>query len=124
MPLSCSCFDDEDAPFWIWPCDDYSEMPARKRRTRCQSCKAVLNESDCVAKFTRSREARSDVEINIYGECNPESIWYADWYLCETCADLYFSLAELGFKCISPDENMRQLVKEYALTFAFGPKPK
>jgi hypothetical protein len=33
---------------------------------------------------------------------------------CEVCADLFFSLRELGFECVAPDENMRELVLEYA----------
>jgi hypothetical protein len=75
----------------------------------------VIEPGSVVAKFERSRDARSDVEINIYGEGDPYSIWLADWYLCEECADLYFSLQELGYECVSPDESMKELVREYAL---------
>ena len=113
MPLSCSCPDNDDAAYWVQSPYDYSTMPARKRRVRC-SCGVVLNEGDVVARFPRSREARTDVEIAIYGEGDWEAITLAPRYLCERCADLYFSLEELGFKCINPSENMRDLVKEYA----------
>ena len=114
MPLSCSCDWDGDFAYWIAHPDDYSIMPARKRRARC-SCGAVLNEGDTVARFARSRDARSDIEIRIYGEGDCDSIALAPKYLCERCADLYFSLAELGYECIDPSENMLELVKEYAL---------
>jgi hypothetical protein len=114
MPLSCSCNYD-DPEYWIWPPDDYSDMPARKRRTRC-SCGAILNEGDLVAAFRRTRGPWSDVEWDIYGD-DPEAIKLAPRYLCERCADLYFSLFELGFECIDPEENMRELVRDYARDF-------
>jgi len=55
------------------------------------------------------------VEERIVGEGN--EIYLADVYLCETCADLFFSLQDLGFSCVLPDEDMRELVKEYAETY-------
>ena len=115
MPLSCYCEVDDDPEYWIWHPDDYSEMPKLKRRRRCSSCQTVIEPGSVVAKFRRSRDARSDVEISIYGEGDPDSINLADWYLCEECADLYFSLHELGYECVSADENMRELVREYAI---------
>jgi len=52
-----------------------------------------------------------EVEVAIYGEDGlvPRS----NKFLCEECADLYFSLSELGF-CVMPYENQKELVKEYA----------
>ena len=72
----------------------------------------MLNAGDIVTEHTRSRNARSDVELEIYGE-GPE-VPLATWYLCETCSDLWFSLRELGYECISPSESMREMVAEYA----------
>ena len=113
MPLTCHCdFDDGDAEFYIWSSGDYSTMPKRNRRTRCRSCQALLNEGDIITEHTRSRYARWDIEEAIYGE-GPE-VPLATWYLCEMCSDLWFSLLELGYECITPDENMRELVAEYA----------
>lgn len=44
----------------------------------------------------------------------------AKQYMCERCADLFFSLQDLGFDCVSPYEDQRELVQEYASTY--GPK--
>jgi type II secretory ATPase GspE/PulE/Tfp pilus assembly ATPase PilB-like protein len=73
----------------------------------------MLNEGDTVTEHTRSRDSKTDIEYEIYGE-GPDAIPLASMYLCETCSDLYFSLRELGFECVTPDENMRELVAEYA----------
>jgi hypothetical protein len=72
----------------------------------------LLNAGETVTRFKRTRNARSDVEIAIYGE--GDTITLAPKYLCERCSDLYFSLHELGFKCVDPNENMLDLVKQYA----------
>lgn len=37
----------------------------------------------------------------------------ASHWLCEICADLFFNLDALGF-CPGPEDDMRELVKEYA----------
>jgi len=113
MPLSCSCEEWEDADWYCWSPTNYSKMPKRRARVRCASCKKLIDAGTVVAVFSRSREARTEIECNIYGEGDPESISLADGYLCEECADLFFSLDELGF-CVSPYENQRELVKEYA----------
>jgi len=111
MPLSCSCNFDEPE-YWIWSPDDYSTMPARKRRYRC-SCGKLLNAGETVTRFERTRDSRTDIEIAIYGE-GETAITLAPKYLCERCSDLYFSLDELGFECVDPNENMLELVKQYA----------
>jgi hypothetical protein len=67
-----------------------------------------------IAEFTRTRPVRDDVEERIYGEDG--EIHLASMFLCEECADLYFNLSELGYECISPEDNMRELVTEYAET--------
>lgn len=63
-----------------------------------------------VAKFKRERIPARDIEERIWGY---EDVPRAPWYHCERCADLYFSLEELGF-CAAPYDNMLELVKEYA----------
>jgi len=115
MPLSCSCYND-NPDFYVYPPADYSEMPVFKRRKRCASCETLIDAGAIVAKFTRDRCPRSGVEEAIYGD--GPNIPLADQYQCETCADLYFSLVDLGFECVMPDENMRALVREYAETFS------
>jgi len=112
MSLSCSCDYSDDPSWYVWVPDDYSEMPAFKRRKRCSSCGELIDAGSVVAVFERTRSPRSDIEEAIYGE--GDTIQLADQYLCETCADLFFSLREIGFTCVMPDENMRDLVREYA----------
>ena len=113
MNLSCTCDYIDYFDWYYYSPADYSTY-LFKRGRRCTSCDAMIHKGDCVAEFTRDRKARSDIEKSIYGwNCIP----LASFYLCEVCADLYFSLAELGFECISPQENMRHLVNEYTETY-------
>ena len=53
-------------------------------------------------------------EEKIYGEFQGDNgVPLAPKYLCERCADLLFSLTELGY-CERPWEDQRELVREYA----------
>lgn len=107
MPLTCSCQDADDAEWWWFAPEDYSILSTPKGR-RCKSCNTLISVGATVAAFQRERHSQEDVEYRVYGDDFP----LATWYLCETCADLYFSLSELGF-CVSPDENMLELCREY-----------
>ena len=110
MSLSCSC-DYGDDPAWYYrPPKDYSILEASKRK-RCGSCKELIDIGSTVALFRCSRPVRTEIEERIYGDAGYIEI--ADKFLCEECADLYFNLYELGFTCIAPDEDMRDLVKLY-----------
>lgn len=119
MPLSCSCDYDGDGDYaWSYsPPKDYSVFGG-KRRKRCSSCNALIDIGAICAKFARNRLPISDVEERIYGEDG--EIDLADMTLCEECADMYFSLSALGFKCVAPDENMRDLCREYAEIAKYG----
>ena len=114
MSLSCSCSDDDgDAVWYWWPPKDYSLLATTKRK-RCSSCKSLIDVGSTVAEFARSRPARTEIEERItQTEGDPEAIWLASSYLCEECADIWFSLSELGFECVGPGENMRSVAKEY-----------
>lgn len=112
MPLSCSCDSGEHDWYYMLP-NDYSVMPERKRKKRCCSCRSFISTSEVVARFLCFREPRGHIEAQIYGD----EVWLAPRYLCEHCADLYFSFVDLGFTCIAPDENMLELAKEYAVTY-------
>ena len=68
-----------------------------------------------VASFPRYKVPDTDVEEKIYGEDG--EVPRAPHYLCEMCADLYFSLMDLGFECIGPWEDMREMVQEYAALY-------
>lgn len=109
MPLTCSCNSGYDDYDWYYRSpDDYYTLQT-SRRKRCSSCKVLIDKGAIVTEFERFRIASCDIEEDIYGTCG--EIELASYYLCETCADLWFSLYELGFKCVSPDENMRELAK-------------
>lgn len=120
MPLSCYCPEDIDAEWVYYQPIDYKTMPERKRRARCKSCAALIEPGATVTKWPRSNAPRSDVEAAIYGE-DEWPVPLASWWLCEECSDLAFSLIELKF-CVEPNENMRELVQEYAELY--GPTPK
>ena len=112
MPLACDCHDDSFEQYW-WPADDYSVMPKRRARKRCQSCRTLIDHGSIVAVFRRTRYARDDYELNRFGD-DAEAIEMAPVHLCEECSDIWFSLQELGFECVSPYENQRELAKEHA----------
>ena len=119
MPLMCHCPESDDATWWFWPPSDYvTADPKPKRRKRCCSCRQFIEHGAICAKFRRTRDAMDDIEMRIHGE-GAEAVALAPWWLCERCADLYFSLEDLGF-CVSPEEDMRELVREYAAIY--GPK--
>lgn len=116
--LSCDCDTDwypEPGDWFYDGPSDYTTIrncaPLRTRRMRCCSCKELIDLSAIVIAFPRYKIPGSDVEIKIYGD--EGEIPIATRYQCETCADLYFSLTELGF-CGLPGHDQRDLVKEYA----------
>lgn len=114
MPLACDCYYDDCDQFW-WAPDDYSVMSQRRARVRCKSCNSLIDHGTIVAEFAVTRYARCEYEFNRFGEGDPEAIDMASVYLCEECADIWFSLQELGFSCVTPYENQRELANEYAL---------
>jgi hypothetical protein len=123
MPLTCGCdVDDDGDADWYWrEQSDYSVLAprgtGRPRRPRCQSCFDLINFGATVIRFERFRIANTDIEERIYGEGG--EIPLAPYYHCERCADLFFSLTELGF-CATPVEDMRELVREYAAMQGIG----
>ena len=113
MSLSCVCeFDDGCDWYWHGP-DDYQFL-STKRSRKCNSCGGKISVGDLCAEFPRTRYARTSVEEAIYGEGDPEAVALASYWQCETCADLWFSLDELGFHCVAPNEDMREMVRQYA----------
>lgn len=108
MGLSCSC--DWDGEGWYFFGPDQYTVLGTKRARRCCSCKVSIKAGDLCAKFLREVQPDPDsIEARIYGDEKP----LAPWFMCERCADLYFSLDELGY-CIFLGDDMRELVKEYA----------
>ena len=113
MSLSCSCGFDNDYAWYFFRPNDYSTFDS-KRRKRCSSCNKLIDIGATIADFECYRSPRYEVEEKIYGDEVP----IANKTLCEECADIYFSLQELGFDCVTPDENMRELAKEYKETYS------
>lgn len=110
MGLSCSCdYDLEPGMVGYEPYEDYTTLIG-KRRTRCCSCKDLINLGAVVFGFYRFKVANYKIEEAIYGEGG--EVPRAHHFMCETCGDIYNSLDELGF-CLDIDNNMNTLLKEY-----------
>ena len=120
MTLSCYCDYDWPEPGsvrWFWP-NDYSTLQTKRSR-KCCSCGERIEGGATVAAYTRYKVPEFEIELSIYGEGGDDGPPRATWYHCEECADLCFSLQELGF-CLYIGDDMRSLVREYADTY--GPK--
>ena len=113
MPLSCYCFEDREADWYFDSDPSYTDMPNFARRRRCKSCKTLLEPDATVLQFRRFRTWADDIEYRIHGDW----VDLAPWWHCETCGDLYLSLAELDF-CVDPSENMHELLAEYHSLYA------
>lgn len=109
MSLSCSCSTDEASWYYKHP-NDYKVYPLNYRKRKCSSCKGDVIAGAVCTEFERFRPPRDDIEERIYGDERP----LASMWLCEACSDLYFSFIELGYDCVGPWENMRELAFEYA----------
>ncbi len=109
MPLTCSCDNsDEDPVYYIDPPEDYSTMPLAGRRKRCSSCNEFIKPLSVVVRCRKWRPARTWRE-----QWRDDEVELADDFMCERCADLFFSFRELGYNCVGPWENMLKLAKEY-----------
>lgn len=110
MSLSCSCseWDGEGTGFY-YP-EDYT-IYNKTRRKRCNSCNQMISHGDTCIEFKRYRGATEfEIDRGIYSdEC---VIPLASEYFCETCADGYFSLTEIGY-CVTPDDEVSELLLEY-----------
>ena len=112
--LTCDCDIFCEAEWYYEPPWDYEVIPRRdsNRRYKCGSCGNLIDHDSLSIRFVRYRAPKSDLESRIYGE-DYDSVPLASIYWCERCADLYFSLTELGY-CVGPDDHALELVKEYA----------
>ena len=119
--LTCSCdYDQEPGMVVYFPPEGYS-VYGGKRSCRCSSCRELIRPGDTIAQTVRRwKVPETLMEEKIYGEGEEENgPARAPLRLCERCADLYFSLEELGF-CIGMAEDMHELAKEYAMEY--GPE--
>ena len=112
MTLSCECDDwcPEPGDWYFSAPRDYSNF-AERRRVRCSSCKVLISPGDLCVEFERFKVPDGAIQERIWGEDG--AIPIASWWHCENCADLYYSLSELGF-CFPINESMRNLAREYA----------
>lgn len=111
MGLSCSCDYEPDpgATVYYGP-EDYTTLTTKRGR-RCLSCGDKIPVGSVCAEVPRVKIPSHDIEYRIYGDDG--EIPRAPAYLCERCADLCFSLEELGY-CPQPWEDQRELVADYA----------
>lgn len=95
MSVSCGCGGDYE--WWYVPAKDYQLLDTKYRR-KCNSCLKVIEIGETCLKFFKWREPRTDIEERVYGDEVP----MAPFYHCEECADIYFSIDELGY-CLTLD---------------------
>lgn len=108
MSLSCAC--DYDGEGWSYLGPDGYTVFDLKRRKRCCSCRQLIEHNAIAVRFERLRSPVTDIEEKICGT----DVYLADWWMCERCGDLYFSLEELGYCVAIGDQSMLELVAEYA----------
>jgi len=106
MSLSCDC-GMGDYDYYYIPPSDYSTLSTR-RRQRCCSCGSLISVGATVAEYGRYRSPYNDIEERIYGDEVP----LASKYHCEECADVFFSLQELGF-CLTLGDSVKDLLEQY-----------
>lgn len=110
MGLYCSCdYEPDPGDTVYYGPEDYTAL-ATKRSRKCLSCRNTILVGSVCAKVPRFKIPSYDIECRIYGEDG--EIPCAPAYLCERCADLCFSLMELGY-CPAPWKDQRDLVAEY-----------
>ena len=117
MTLSCECDLSGDHDWYYSSPDDYTTLQTKLRR-RCKSCNTPIDIGAVCTKFEITRPTNCAMEEAIYGDERT----MAPMFHCEACADIYFNLVELGFKCIMPNEDMRKLLKEYHEVYGKGIK--
>mgnify|MGYP000533641920 CR=1 FL=1 len=114
MSLSCQCHDYDGEGWSYWKPTEESTLQTKKAR-RCCSCNDLIKPGSPVVPFPRFRRPNSDIEERIHGD----EVYLANWFMCEKCGDMYWSLDELGF-CITLGEEMRELTREYAEVYGPG----
>lgn len=113
--LSCSSvYDDDSGDGWYYyPPHDFSTF-RRKKRKRCCSCGQFIEIGAQSVSFDRYRSSRSDIEERIYGD----EVSLADFFMCESCGEIYFNLSSIGYE-IQLGDNMLNLLLEYQKMTSF-----
>jgi len=110
MTLSCDCSESWEAERFFRDPDDYTTYTG-KRGKRCASCGNMIRAGDTCAEFLRFRYPESEVELKIHGDWGAVLPMAPVWH-CERCADLFFSLQELGY-CMDCHDSMMEALKEH-----------
>ncbi len=132
MPLSCSCDWDEWEPdpggwcfksFYLEKVD--FEPFTGKRRKRCCSCNDLIDIGSLCIRHLRHRYPYTEAEARINGYfdleesmCDEPLISMSDLFQCEKCGEIWLNLQSVGFECISPSENMPDMLKQYQHDYA------
>ena len=131
MPLSCSCDFDYEPEFGqiqinFWKQDhniDFEPLKTTKRK-RCASCNVLIDIGSQSVEFPMVRYPRNEIEARIKGLSEDPYDWEEaqieapSVYLCESCGEIYFNLESVGFECVSPFENMPDLLSDYQVEYA------
>lgn len=101
---------DTDGADWWWYTPEDEAPLATKRSRKCCSCEEKIKVGDIARKVQRFRPPTEFEETRGIA-C--DEVQMSDWYLCETCGDLFDSISELGFCCNLGGESLKQQVEEY-----------
>lgn len=131
MPLTCSCecdyeCDCEPEPGqwefnWLGHSGIDFEPYKKWISKRCVSCNELINYGNLCLEFPRSRHPYNEIESMITGadwDCLEEpTIRIPPVYQCEKCGEIFLNLQSVGFECISPSENMPELLFQYQIEY-------
>ena len=108
MSISCDCGSEDYE--WFYDQPNYFTPLDTNKRQRCFSCRELIDIGLDCGKFGSWRLPLNDIEERIYGY--EGEVPRADFYMCEECTGLFWSITDLGF-CISlhKGETMRELAK-------------
>jgi DNA-directed RNA polymerase subunit RPC12/RpoP len=111
MSLFCATGGDDCDLDWWWYAPSDEAPLATKRSRKCCSCGQKISVGDTSRKVPRYRPA-TEFEEDRGIAC--DEVPMTDWYLCETCGDLYESITELGFCCqLGNGESLKHQIESY-----------
>jgi hypothetical protein len=113
--LSCNCdFDTDD--WWYDPPSDFTIYDKWVGKVCCSCHKSIIRFGDLCIAFNRFRNSWSDIEEKIWGD----TVQLADWYLCESCGEIYLNLDSLGY-CYLLGEDITDNLRDYWDITNFNP---
>ena len=126
MTLTCSCdwYPDWYPGDWLYDWKkpesvDFEPLQTR-RRVRCCSCRDMIDIEALCIRHRRHRYPWDEIESQIKCGCDLDDVFcdhppisMANHYQCERCGEIWLNLQSLGFKCLSPNENMADALAAY-----------